>query len=378
MSNKFLDFEIRAEDFEGKEEGVFSGKVCDYNSVDSYGTRFQFGCFKKTLEERFIKNKKIKLLFNHDFESLPLGTILKLEERKDGLFFEAKLDLNIERSRDIYSLLKSGALNTMSFGFRPISSKMDNDVEVFTEVRLGEISIVLFEANENATIEEVRKIEELKVETMKEEEKEEKRSTDFYTNLNDKQFWSKRWQSIYSLEEALEDQLWFSDKNELEAQAIEAIDAFKAEYVGWINEYVNRNMENERSENIDELAFTFRKYLKEKELNLNDICVNTRLNKDDVVSLKRGQYIDQNIINSLDNEVLSELNENKRNKEFDNVLNYLKENDLTEERKELIAALISNDTSKIEDLTEVENDEAVRAQQEALLILEELNKFKKS
>jgi HK97 family phage prohead protease len=105
------------------------------------------GAFRKTLSE----TPDVRLLINH--EGLPLartknGT-LKLEEDERGLRFDADL-ADTQEGRDIYTLVERGDVDQMSFAFRVIRQKWNDDrtVRVLTEVSLsdGDVSVVTYPA----------------------------------------------------------------------------------------------------------------------------------------------------------------------------------------------------------------------------------------
>lgn len=139
--------------------GFFEGYAVTWNSIDSYNSTFKRGCFAKTLTER---KGNIKLLWNHENGiGQPLtiiGTIPELREDDIGLFVRAKLALDVVKGSESYALMKTKAINTLSFGFRVIDHEKNKEgVTVFNEVELLEISPVGFEANKTARISQVRK-----------------------------------------------------------------------------------------------------------------------------------------------------------------------------------------------------------------------------
>ena len=112
------------------------------------------GAFRKTLSE----TPDVRLLINH--EGLPLartknGT-LKLEEDERGLRFDADL-ADTQEGRDIYELVKRGDVDQMSFAFRVIRQKWNDDRSrrVLTEVSLadGDVSVVTYPAYPTTTVE---------------------------------------------------------------------------------------------------------------------------------------------------------------------------------------------------------------------------------
>ena len=143
---------------ESQEIGFFEGYVVTWGSIDSYNSTFKRGCFLKSLAQR---KGNIKLLWNHENGiNQPLsviGTIPELREDDIGLFVRGQLALDVEKGREAYALMKTKAINTLSFGFRVIDSETNkNGVTVFNEVDILEVSPVGFEANKTARINQVR------------------------------------------------------------------------------------------------------------------------------------------------------------------------------------------------------------------------------
>lgn len=148
--------------------GTFSGYASRFWSVDSYGTAFAPGAFTKTLSER---GSRIPVLYQHD-PSLNVGVPLSLTEDGDGLAVEARLFDDGADGTTLLKRLRQGARYGMSFGFRTLqdravgdADRVDltqmpemtrSDVRVITEVKLYEVSVVSFPANETADIVAVR------------------------------------------------------------------------------------------------------------------------------------------------------------------------------------------------------------------------------
>jgi HK97 family phage prohead protease len=112
------------------------------------------GAFRKTLSE----TPDVRLLVNH--EGLPMartknGT-LRLSEDDKGLYFEAEL-ANTQEARDLYTLVERGDVDQMSFAFRVIRQKWNDDrtERSLTEVSLadGDVSIVTYPAYPATSVE---------------------------------------------------------------------------------------------------------------------------------------------------------------------------------------------------------------------------------
>jgi HK97 family phage prohead protease len=119
-----------------------------------FSERIAPGAFRKTLSE----TPDVRLLVNH--EGLPLartknGTLL-LTEDNVGLRFEAELPDTTE-AKDLYTLIQRGDVDQMSFAFRVIRQKWNQDrtERTLTEVSLadGDVSVVTYPAYPTTTVE---------------------------------------------------------------------------------------------------------------------------------------------------------------------------------------------------------------------------------
>jgi HK97 family phage prohead protease len=112
------------------------------------------GAFRKTLSE----TPDVRLLINH--EGLPLartknGTLTLIEDER-GLFMDAEIADTTE-GRDLYKLVERGDVDQMSFAFRVIRQKWNEDrsTRTLTEVSLadGDVSVVTYPAYPTTTVE---------------------------------------------------------------------------------------------------------------------------------------------------------------------------------------------------------------------------------
>lgn len=166
--------EIRAD----SDAAGISGYASHFNSIDSYGTAVKKGAFAKTISER---GSRIPVLHNHWADTV-IGMPTELKEDDTGLWFSAEIVEETSAGKDVMALLRRGVPLGMSFGFETLKSRPveegDNldwsqapewfknpenkdDVRVIEEVRLWEISVVTFPANEMATIDSVRQREQV-------------------------------------------------------------------------------------------------------------------------------------------------------------------------------------------------------------------------
>lgn len=112
------------------------------------------GAFRKTLAE----TPDVRLLINH--EGLPLARTknrtLRLTEDDTGLFMDADLP-DTQAARDLYTLVERGDVDQMSFAFRVIRQKYNEDRTERTLIELsladGDVSVVTYPAYPTTSVE---------------------------------------------------------------------------------------------------------------------------------------------------------------------------------------------------------------------------------
>lgn len=149
--NRSLSLELKAlEEKDGL--GTFEGHAAVFGNVDSYGDVIEPGAFLRTIQHRMGATGKadFPILFNHD-PMEPIGVTLEVAEDEKGLAVKGELNLNVQRGREVYALLKQGAMRGLSIGYRTIKADVDAaGVRRLKEIQLFEWSPVVFPANELA------------------------------------------------------------------------------------------------------------------------------------------------------------------------------------------------------------------------------------
>lgn len=132
------------------------GKFCGYASVfnvkDSYNDIVMPLAFKKTLQNKNIK-QDIKLLWQHS-QDKPIGYFEVIKEDPIGLYVEGKIMLDIQQGMEAYNLIKAKSVSGLSIGYMVKSVDYDkkDNTRLLKEIDLFEISIVTFPANEYSNI----------------------------------------------------------------------------------------------------------------------------------------------------------------------------------------------------------------------------------
>ncbi len=124
-------------------EGVFEGYASVFDQVDDGRDAVLPGAFARSLAEKGAR--AIKLLWQHDPKE-PIGIIESLREDARGLFVKGRLLLDLRRAREALSLMRSGALDGLSIGYRAAKARHDRTrgVRLLEDIDLWEVSLVTF------------------------------------------------------------------------------------------------------------------------------------------------------------------------------------------------------------------------------------------
>jgi hypothetical protein len=139
------------------EYATFKGYASTFGNEDSYGDVLEPGAFAKTIT---AAGSTLPMLWQHATDEV-IGVYPRLAENSSGLAVTGRIALATQRGREAYTLLKMGAIKSMSIGFTIPDGKADFDQATQTrrirEVRLWEISLVTFPANAEAAITSVKR-----------------------------------------------------------------------------------------------------------------------------------------------------------------------------------------------------------------------------
>lgn len=140
-------------------EGVFEGYASLFGIADLGKDVVVPGAFADSLKKRGTGN--IRLLWQHD-PSEPIGRWLSIAEDRRGLKVRGKLNLAVERAREIHALLGEGAVDGLSIGFRVERARAERPTGLrrLERLDLWEISIVTFPMLPGARVERVKHVKE--------------------------------------------------------------------------------------------------------------------------------------------------------------------------------------------------------------------------
>ncbi|MGE0022763.1 MAG: HK97 family phage prohead protease [Hyphomicrobium sp.] len=124
-------------------DGTFEGYASVFNREDLGRDVVLPGAFRDSLAQRGPRG--IKLLFQHD-AAQPIGVWTAIEEDSRGLYAKGRLMREITKAREVMALMRAGALDGLSIGFRTVKARRDRATGVrrLDKIDLWEISIVTF------------------------------------------------------------------------------------------------------------------------------------------------------------------------------------------------------------------------------------------
>jgi HK97 family phage prohead protease len=141
------------------DDGTFEGYGSIFGNVDSYGEVVMPGAFAGSLASARQKGRTVKMLWQHDPER-PIGIWNDLSEDGKGLYVKGTLlKDSVAQATEAYALLKAGALDGLSIGYREIEVSPHPDKTGIVQLKkldLKEVSIVTFAANDRARVTDVK------------------------------------------------------------------------------------------------------------------------------------------------------------------------------------------------------------------------------
>lgn len=170
MKTKNLEFKVKSLD----DSGSFAGYASVFGNEDFYGDIVEVGAFSNSIKSLADDKKKLPILWQHD-PSQPIGVFEELKEDDRGLHVKGRLLVDeVRQAKEAYALMKAGAIDGLSIGYRTNKADLDLDTGIrrLLDVDLKEASIVTFPANEESRIEAVKqKLEAGDLPTLSEFEK---------------------------------------------------------------------------------------------------------------------------------------------------------------------------------------------------------------
>ncbi|WP_163269014.1 HK97 family phage prohead protease [Chelativorans alearense] len=136
-------------------DGSFSGYASLFGRVDLGRDVVERGAFAESLEKRGAGG--IRMLFQHD-PNQPIGAWKEIREDARGLFVRGKLAAGVSKAREVLELMRDGALDGLSIGFRTVRAVNEprTGIRRIKKADLWEISVVTFPMLPEARVEAVK------------------------------------------------------------------------------------------------------------------------------------------------------------------------------------------------------------------------------
>lgn len=141
------------------EDGSFTGYGSVFGNKDSYSDVVLKGAFNDSLTKLNNAGTMPAFLWQHKHDE-PIGVYTKMFEDDHGLVVEGQINLEVQKGREAYSLMKQGALDGLSIGYDIPKGggnwNEENDTFELSQVNLWEVSLVTFPANDLSRISTVK------------------------------------------------------------------------------------------------------------------------------------------------------------------------------------------------------------------------------
>ena len=136
-------------------DGSIEGYASLFGVTDQARDMVMPGAFAQTLRLRGIH--RVPMLFQHDPKE-PVGIWTELREDMRGLYARGRLIPDVARGRELLALLRDGAIDGLSIGYRAQRARVDprSRVRKLYAIDLWEISIVTFPLLDGARVSAVK------------------------------------------------------------------------------------------------------------------------------------------------------------------------------------------------------------------------------
>lgn len=146
--------QIQNLEFKADEPNKIVGYGSIFGNVDHVGDVVLQGAFAESI----TSGRKVKMLWQHQSTDV-IGIWNVIKEDSKGLYMEGEF-ANTEKAREAKELVKIGAVDGLSIGYKTIDADYNNaGNRLIKKAELWETSIVTFPCNSDATITELKSYE---------------------------------------------------------------------------------------------------------------------------------------------------------------------------------------------------------------------------
>ena len=124
-------------------DGAFEGYASLFGREDMGRDVVVRGAFAESLAQRGARG--VRMLFQHD-PAQPIGVWDEIQEDAKGLYARGRLMTEVAKAREVMTLMKAGALDGLSIGFKALKARRDarSGIRRLEKIDLWEISVVTF------------------------------------------------------------------------------------------------------------------------------------------------------------------------------------------------------------------------------------------
>jgi HK97 family phage prohead protease len=126
-----------------KEGAEIAGYASLFGATDQGGDVVQRGAYGGSLGRLAAAGRGVKMLWQHD-PARPIGVWDEVREDARGLFVRGRLLLEVQAAREAHVLLKAGAIDGLSIGYRTLRAEKAGGQRLLHEIELWEVSLVTF------------------------------------------------------------------------------------------------------------------------------------------------------------------------------------------------------------------------------------------
>jgi uncharacterized protein len=136
-----------------KDGAEIAGYASLFGAEDQSGDVVQKGAYAGSLARLAKAGGAVKMLWQHD-PARPIGVWDEVREDGRGLHVKGRLLLEVQAAREAHALLKAGAIDGLSIGYRTLrAEKSAAGGRLLHEIELWEVSLVTFPMLPEARVE---------------------------------------------------------------------------------------------------------------------------------------------------------------------------------------------------------------------------------
>lgn len=152
IARDMLDCEVRFTS--PAEDGTIEGLAVRFDVVDSYGTTFDRRAFT-------WDGRSLPLLWSHNPGEV-VGSVRSISVEAEGLKVIGKLNLEVQRAREVRAMLIAGDISGLSIGFRRLKAEnRTGGIKHITQAQLVEVSFVAVPSVPGSRVTSVRAVPDL-------------------------------------------------------------------------------------------------------------------------------------------------------------------------------------------------------------------------